>query len=179
MADFLLPDNTELCNFAAVDQMPLLRGFLGQRGRVTQAVAREIRQSAQKLAALRSLDMEEWFGGAIAIQDADESRRVDNIRTQVFGGTTRKPTQHLGESQSLFLILNRSEFSGSTWITDDGEAFRYAKRKGIVTLHTRGILEALVARGELSAQSAFEMCERMQDRDRPLLDPPSSPRDFG
>lgn len=178
MPEFLLPDTTELRNFGSVDQLSLLKEFLGQRGRVVAAVAHEIRASIHRVPAIGRIDLKEWFGAEVEIDDIDDSQRVDVLRTTVFGGTARNQMQHLGESQTLFVIMNRPEFTGSTWITDDGEAFRYAKKKGILTLHTRGVLEALVSRGELSAQSAFELCEKMQEADRDLLDPPRSSRDF-
>lgn len=37
----VFPDNTVLCNFAAVDQLSLLRNWLLDRGRWSEAVAAE------------------------------------------------------------------------------------------------------------------------------------------
>ncbi|MCG3039466.1 hypothetical protein L7D48_02570 [Streptomyces sp. S1A] len=41
------PDNTVLCNFAAVDRLSLLEKVLDGRGRWTQAVAAEAGRSAR------------------------------------------------------------------------------------------------------------------------------------
>ncbi len=45
MQHYLFPDNTVFVNFAWVDQLELLRAYLGGRGRLTQAVEYEISQS--------------------------------------------------------------------------------------------------------------------------------------
>lgn len=41
MTDHLFPDNTVLCNFAAVNRLDLLKSVLSGRGRWTEAVAYE------------------------------------------------------------------------------------------------------------------------------------------
>ncbi|GAA2490405.1 hypothetical protein GCM10010406_28160 [Streptomyces thermolineatus] len=46
MRTWWFPDNTVLCNFAAVDRLPLLEKVLDGRGRWTQAVAHEARRVA-------------------------------------------------------------------------------------------------------------------------------------
>jgi hypothetical protein len=43
---YWFPDNTVLCNFAAVNELPLLRKILDERGRWVDAVADEARRSA-------------------------------------------------------------------------------------------------------------------------------------
>ena len=55
MAEHLFPDNTVLCNFAAVDRLDLLKSVLGGRGRWTEAVAYEASRSAAKLPPLLRL----------------------------------------------------------------------------------------------------------------------------
>ena len=53
MTDYLFPDNTVLCNFAAVNRLDLIKSVLDGRGRWTEAVAYEASRSASKLPALR------------------------------------------------------------------------------------------------------------------------------
>ena len=55
MTEHLFPDNTVLCNFAAVNRLDLLRSVLGGRGRWTEAVAYEASRSAAKLPPLLTL----------------------------------------------------------------------------------------------------------------------------
>ena len=47
MTEFLFPDNTVLCNFAAVNRLDLLNSVLNGRGRWTEAVAYETRRSTE------------------------------------------------------------------------------------------------------------------------------------
>jgi hypothetical protein len=55
MTQFLFPDNTVLCNFAAVDRLDLLKAVLDGRGQWTEAVAYEASRSASALPALVGL----------------------------------------------------------------------------------------------------------------------------
>ena len=177
--DYWFPDNTVLCNFAVVDRLDLLRAFLTNRGRVVEAVAHELRASAERVPHLAQLDPVEWFGEPIRIEDEAEIRAVEVTRRGVFGGTAKEPLQHLGESQALYVIGNRPEFQSSGWVTDDGEAYRLATRRGILVRRTVDIFESLVANGEVTAIQAFELCMAVEAAGRHLLDPPKSVQDFG
>ena len=55
MTEAFFPDNTVLCNFAAVDRIDLLRSVLSEHGRWTEAVAYEASRSAAHLRSLASL----------------------------------------------------------------------------------------------------------------------------
>ena len=90
MTEFLFPDNTVLCNFAAVDRLDLLRAVLDGRGRWTAAVAYEASQSANVLPALHRLASDGWLGEAIEITDESDIKQVSRIRRAVFGGTRRQ-----------------------------------------------------------------------------------------
>ncbi|MGH3277686.1 MAG: hypothetical protein ACRDNW_00920 [Trebonia sp.] len=48
MTEHLFPDNTVLCNFAAVNRLDLLKSVLGGRGRWTEAVAYEVGAARDK-----------------------------------------------------------------------------------------------------------------------------------
>ena len=71
MAENLFPDNTVLCNFAAVDRLDLLKSVLGGRGRWTEAVAYEASRSAAKLPPLLRLPLEGWLDDPIEIANVD------------------------------------------------------------------------------------------------------------
>ena len=176
--DYWFPDNTVLCNFAVVDRLDLLRAFLNNRGRVVEAVAHELRASAERVPHLAQLDPVEWFGEPIRIEDEAEIRAVEVTRRGVFGGTAKKPLQHLGESQTLYIIGNRPEFHGSGWITDDNPAYQFARKRGILSRSTVDIFGSLVANGELTAEKAFELCVAIGALGQNPLNPPKSPRDF-
>lgn len=142
------PDNTVLCNFAAVDRLPLLEKVLDGRGRWTQAVAYEAERSTVYHPRLRDIVDAGWLGEPIEIDDVREIAEVERMRRAVFGGAASQPTRHLGEAETCALITLRKEFRGSVWITDDRSAWRFARRRGITTKETYDLVrEAAV--GEL------------------------------
>lgn len=170
----LFPDNTVLCNFAAVDRLDLLRDWLRGRGRWTAAVAFEAGRSARHLPALSDVLDEGWLGEPIEVsweEDVDRTRRV------VFGGRRQEPLKHLGEAETCVLIQRDVTFQGSWWLSDDRDAVEYAKGRGIVTHRTIDIFRFLVADGDLTAEHAYDLMQAMYRAGREL-DLPASPNDL-
>lgn len=155
------PDNTVLCNFAAVDRLPLLEKLLDGRGRWTEAVAHEAEQSAAYLPRLRDIVAAGMLGEPIAITDVREIAEVDRVRRAVFGGVASAPTKHLGEAETCVLIIMRREFRDSVWITDDRSAGAFARRKGITTKETFDLMNEAVVNGVISAVDGHELLGRM------------------
>jgi hypothetical protein len=174
MTEYLFPDNTVLCNFAAVHRLDLIKSVLGGRGRWTEAVAYEASRSANKLPALRGLGSESWLAGPIEITRKSDIRNINQIRRAVFGGTDDEPLKHLGEAQTCYVIKNWAEFAGSWWISDDGDAVRYARLRGITTRETIDLMNIAVADGNISARDAFDLMQQMADSDRYLRLPKSA-----
>jgi hypothetical protein len=174
MTEFLFPDNTVLCDFAAVDHLDLLRSILGGRGRWAEAVAYEASRSERYLPALASLKTESWLGDPIEVTDDTDIQQIERIRRAVFGGTDDRPLQHLGEAQSCHLILNWAEFAGSWWITNDRDALRHARFKGITTRETIDLMSIAVSNGDISARDAFDLMRLMADAGRSLRLPRSA-----
>jgi predicted nucleic acid-binding protein len=172
------PDNTVLCNFAAVDRLSLLEKVLDGRGRWTQAVAYEAERSSRHLPPLRTVAADGWLGEPIEIDDPRETELVDRLRRLVFGGNPRRPLQHLGEAETLTLIQHRSAFAESVWITDDGEAGRFARRKGITVLDTVDIIREAVAGGVVVAHEGHRLLCAMTSRGRHLRGVPRRPEDL-
>jgi len=173
MTEFLFPDNTVLCNFAAVNRLDLLRSVLNGRGRWTEAVAYEVTRSARVLRGLSELAADLWLGEPIEIDDESEIRQINAIRRAVFGGTDAQPLKHLGEAQTCFVILKWSEFAGSWWISDDQEAVRYARLQGITTRETIDLISAAVVNGDIGAQEGFSLMRQMATQGRRLRLPRS------
>ncbi|TCU83210.1 hypothetical protein EDF51_108167 [Curtobacterium sp. PhB25] len=178
MALHWFPDNSLICNFAAVDELDLLRASLHGAGRVVEAVAFEIERSTAHVPNLARLDLHDWFGPAIEFRDVVDQLQIEAVRTGRFGGSDEKPLEHLGESQTLHLLRTRAEFAGSVWISEDGGSLRVAGRMGIVTRDTRAVLEELVAFGEVTAQRAYTIAVAIEQADRPILRMPTSSRDL-
>jgi hypothetical protein len=174
MTEHLFPDNTVLCNFAAVGRLDLLRSVLGGRGRWTEALAAEASKSARVLSALHGLLDQGWLGEPIEITNESDIRKIERIRRAVFGGTDNKPLRHLGEAQTCYVIKNWTEFAGSWWISDDRDALRYAKFQRITTRETIDIVSTAVVNGDINARDAFDLMNRMADSDRALRLPKSA-----
>jgi hypothetical protein len=174
MTEYLFPDNTVLCNFAAVNRLDLIKSVLGGRGRWTEAVAYEASRSASKLAALRGMAADGWLDQPIEITRESDIRVINQIRRVVFGGTEDYPLKHLGEAQTCYVLKNWAEFAGSWWISDDGEALRYAKFQGITTRETIDLMAVAVADGDITAGDAFHLMQRMGEADRHLRLPKSA-----
>ena len=174
MTEFLFPDNTVLCNFAAVERLDLLKSVLNGRGRWTEAVAYEAARSARILPVLSGLVTDCWLDEAVEINDEADVRQIDQIRRAVFGGTDDKPLKHLGEAQTCFVILKWTEFAGSWWISDDREALRYARFQGITTRETIDLVNLAVVNGDIDAHDAFNLMRQMADRGRHLRLPDSA-----
>jgi len=174
MTEYLFPDNTVLCNFAAVDRLDLLRSVLGGRGRWTEAVAYEAHRSAAKLPPLRTLPSEGWLDEPIEISDPKDIQKIARIRRAVFDGTDDKPLKHLGEAQTCYVIKNWPSFAGSWWISDDRDALRYARFQSITTRETIDIVSIAVADGDIGAAEAFTLMNQMADCDRCLRLPKSA-----
>ena len=173
MTPFLFPDNTVLCNFAAVDRLDLLKAVLDGRGRWAEAVAYEASRSAAKLPALRRFARSGWLGKAIEVSDESDVRQVEQIRRAVFGGTEARPLQHLGEAQTCYVIKNWAAFAGSWWISDDKEALRYARFQGITTRETIDLVNMAVVNGDVAARGAYDLMLGMADSGRGLRLPNS------
>jgi hypothetical protein len=174
MTEFLFPDNTVLCNFAAVNRLDLLRAVLDGHGRWTEAIAYEASMSARLLPSLGQLASDPWLGEPIEITDESEIQQIELIRRVVFGGTDAKPLKHLGEAQTCFVILKWSEFSGSWWISDDREALDFARRRGITTRETIDLVGLAVVTGCIGPQEAFTLMQQMAGQRRYLRLPKSA-----
>lgn len=174
MTEHLFPDNTVLCNFAAVNRLDLLKSVLGGRGRWTEAVAYEASRSAAKLPPLLTLPSEGWLDEPVEITKTSDIRKINQIRRVVFGGTDDDPLKHLGEAQTCYVIKNWASFAGSWWISDDGDAIWYAKFQNIITRETIDIFSIAVADGDISTADAFGLMKQMAARDRHLRLPKSA-----
>ncbi|MFE0628861.1 hypothetical protein ACFW3D_18095 [Streptomyces sp. NPDC058864] len=161
MTTWWFPDNTVLCNFAAVDRMLLLEKVLDGRGRWTQAVAWEAARSARFLPRLAGLAEAGWLGEPVEITDGAELREVDRLRRAVFGGSSHLPTKHLGEAETCVLITRRREFRGAVWITDDRSARDFARRRGITTKETFDLVRDACAGGLVPAAEGHRLLEAM------------------
>lgn len=178
MSTWWFPDNTVLCNFAAVDRLPLLKEVLDGKGRWTEAVAHEALLSARHLPLLRTLPLDGWLGDPIEIDDETERQAVERVRRSVFHGDRAAPTQHLGEAQTCVLITSRREFRASVWITDDRSAGTFSRRKGIRTLETMDLMALAAKTGLVKPAEGHRLLHAMTAAGRHLHRISSRPADL-
>lgn len=175
---YWFPDNSVIVSFSVIDRLPLLKTVLHGRGRVVEAIAAEIERSKGHTPNLYSLDIQEWFDQPIVVDDRTSQAAIERIRKDQFGGTSADYLEHLGESQTLFVMRSRPEFQSSIWITEDRQAYKFAKGQGLTAHDTFDVLHELVAMMEITADQAFDIAGQILDSDQPMLRPPSSWRDF-
>lgn len=172
----IFPDNTVLINFACIDQLALLEGWLDGRGRWTEAVAYEASRSASYWPHMMGLLESRWLGAPIE-PDAANTISIERLRRNVFGGTRSEPLKHLGESQTCYLLLNDPAWKEAWWISDDKDAHEFAKSKWITTRRTIDVFKNLVAGGDLTAPTAFDLMQSIAEQDR-HLELPKAPDDL-
>jgi hypothetical protein len=175
---YLFPDNSVIVCFARAQELDVLEEYLRGKGRVLEAVSREIFDSTGHVPNLKNLDQQAWFGDPIPIIDVADIRAVEGIRVAVFGGGKAKPREHLGESQTLHLLRTDDAYRDSIWLTEDREAYLFAQRQHITTRDTFGILCDMVGYLDLPIDRAFDVAQRILDAGEPMLREPASPRDF-
>jgi predicted nucleic acid-binding protein len=171
---FYFPDNSVLINFAVVDSLELLIAYLCGRGRVTQAVAAEIKKSIERVPHLREFDVERHCGRPIELTTEADGRAVLQLRKR-FASRNDPPTKHLGESETLHVISTRNEFATSRFLTEDRDAYRVAGSMGVLCSNTMQVFQYLVARGELDSAEAFALLQLIAESpfDRTLLTMPA------
>lgn len=177
MTTYVFPDNTVLCNFATVERLDVLESVLRGRGRWTEAVSAEAGRSAGWLPALRSIANDGWLGEPVEVSDAQAVRIVEAIRTGPFGGDKHQPLQHLGESQTCYVLRNWPELAGSWWVSDDRDALHFARGQGLVTRETCDLVAEAVASGDILASDGLSLLRKMVDAGR-YLRVPSSEREL-
>ncbi|MDP4502622.1 hypothetical protein [Nonomuraea turcica] len=177
MTWYWFPDNTVLCNFAAVSRLRLLEETLRGRGRWVEAIEAEASKSKAVFPELNTIAQDGWLGEPIEITNLNESRQVEQVRRAVFGGSFHRPTQHLGEAQTCHVILNWPQFRGSLWITDDRDAGEYARRQGITTRDTMDLFCEAIVDGLCTADEGFKLLHEMARLGRHLR-LPSRPADL-
>lgn len=167
-----------MINFAVVDQLELLHSHLRGRGKVFSSVAREIRKSSQMTPNLAKVNIPDWFGDVLQLDD-DAAKAVERIRRNVFGGKPKEAFKHLGESETLHGMETLPELRGSTFLTDDEDAVLHARRQGIIVSTTCELLRAMCADGDMTSVRAHSLAGSMADQGRSLLEIPETHHWFG
>ena len=175
MTTYWFPDNTVLCNFAAIDRLPLLRAILSGRGRWVEAIAYEARSSSRTYPKLSRIRRDGWLGEPITLDSDYELAEVENLRRYVFRGRPSQPLKHLGEAQTCYVIKHRPEFQDSHWITDDRDALEYATRQGITSLDTCDLIDEGIIARHVTRDEGHGLLRKMVDAGRHVRLPDPRP----
>lgn len=123
----------------------------------------EVGRSVKFWPALQELTDNHVLGEAIEVTDAD---KIQQIRIARLGGDVRKPLEHLGEAETVYLLQHSSEYKDSLWITDDRDAYDFGMQQGLITRDTVGTFQMLMANGDLGRDEAFSLLMQMEGRGR-------------
>lgn len=119
-----------------------------------------------------------WFPPSFAADRDGEPERVETFRQVRLFGDPEKPREHLGESETFVLIHGRADLRGSTFVTDDHDAFRVVEKFGVRVKDTVDVLAHLVGWSTITATEAYDITVEMESRGRELRRLPRSPEEF-
>jgi predicted nucleic acid-binding protein len=143
-------DNSAISNFAAVGRMGILRERYGGRLLVTREVLLEAERGPCPDAVRRAIQ-DGWVELRLIYADSEEHSIFAELRNRGFG---------LGEA-SLIAACS----TGGTWVfvSDDLDARREARRRGVGVVGTYGILSRHVAEGHMSLEEGNGLLRLMME----------------
>lgn len=170
----IFPDTTVAVTFACVERTDLLISWLRNRGAQCEGIEKELRDWERTFDSVAQL--REALGTPIELT-TDEELKALKVRVSVFGGTSAKPKQHLGEAMTLTL-LERAEFMQATWVSDDRESREFAEFQGIRSIDTVEILKETIADGDLSLDEGRSLWNEMHQHPKASCAAPTSKNDL-
>jgi predicted nucleic acid-binding protein len=147
----MFPDNTVLINFAIINRMDLLERLANGNGRWCATVATECAESAKR-PELAGLDGAGEIFGEPIFPDEAEHQDVRVLRDQL-AAPGDLPTQHLGEAETLAIIVRRR--LRCFFVTDDDGAARMATKNGIQVVDTWLLLKIAHRKAWLDADTLW------------------------
>ena len=144
-------DNTAIANFSAVGRMDILRGRYEGRLVVTREVLLEAGKGPRPEAIRQAIE-EGWVEARPIYTDSEEHGVFVALRNRGFG---------IGEAASIAVCS-----TGETWVfvSDDLDARREARRRGLGVAGTYGILAREMAVGRMSLEEGNELLRRMVEQ---------------
>lgn len=164
MTEYVLVDNTVLCNFAAVGRLDLLEAALEGRCRVTAAVNQEMERSVPEVPGLIAAVGAAWLGDPIVVDD--DNGNIKRWRQGRLRGTKHHPLEHLGEAESCHVLERWPRFRDSWLATDDRSAIRVARQQGIVVGLTQDLVAMAVRSGTATPEEGLDVITDMEQEDR-------------
>lgn len=160
----IFPDTSVAIDFAIVDRIDLLTGWLRGRGAVCEAVRLEILDNSNSLPSVD--DLIAALGDPIELTE-EEWGWAEDMRIVRLGGSSAKPREHLGEAHTIALIASRrDELGDATWIADDCDSREFAGEKGIRVMDFVSVLQEVIVEGEISVDDAWDLWQRCYGHER-------------
>lgn len=141
MANFFFADNTVLVGFATIGRMDLLENLFRGKGRWCPTVRDECFESAKRPELDSIADADDFLGEPIWPTKA-ELLQTQVFRNQLASPQERDPNKHLGEAETLAVMVER--FGFEILVTDDIDAARLAAKHGVRVVTTLTLLKLLV-----------------------------------
>lgn len=167
MTTLLFPDNTVLVNFALIDRMDLLaRAAGGGRGRWCGTVAKECERSAREPGLGEMVRARHIFGTPLYPETAAERLEVRRLRDELASPGDR-PTDHLGEAETVAIVVNRPEMT-AFFVSDDRGAARLATSRGVTVITTWDLLRTFSRRGLISEDEGASFARTLRAERRAM-----------
>jgi predicted nucleic acid-binding protein len=163
----LFPDTTVLVNFALIGRMDLLElAAGGGRGRWCGTVATECRRSARHQGLDDLEQVPDILGAPLYPETGAERLEVRHLRTEL-ASPGDSPTDHLGEAETLAIIVSRPELS-AFFVTDDRAAARLAASRSVTVVTTWDLLRLFLRHARITDDEAWSFALTLRAERRAL-----------
>lgn len=150
-----VPDTGPLWTFAVVARLDLLEARLGGAVEWTTAVFDEVARNAAREPRLSDVLSAAWLPPPVDLAALDPDLAKDALRVRAtFAAPDDHPRQHLGEAEAIVYALH---IGGATLITQDGAAMQRAQFEQLHCITVTGLMQELVAFGELTGDDAWRL----------------------
>lgn len=166
MVDFFFADNTVLVSFATIGRMDLLETLFCGKGRWCSAVRDECFLSARE-PELESIVLAEDFLGDPVSPTKSELQLTRRFRDQLASPQERDSTKHLGEAETLAVMVQRYQFD--ILVTDDRAARRLAAAHSVEVVTTWALLQMIVRVGLAAPEDVLEYLRLLRPRGAPTI----------
>lgn len=170
MPTFFFPDNTVLINFTLIGRHDLLEWFVRRSGQWTLSVSRECHRSARQPGLSGLADWGLVFHEPL-VPSPTELVNARVIAEQMRKPGDFKPSQHMGEAETIAIVVNRG--LAAVFLTDDHDAARRASAEPLISVaSTTKILAFAEAKGRLEHTVARRYLADLLNAGRVLGNPP-------
>ncbi|MGH8527029.1 MAG: hypothetical protein ACREXY_23340 [Gammaproteobacteria bacterium] len=156
-------DANTLINFAVIDRLDILGRRYEGCAAWTDGVQFEVKRGVQSDRRIQRVLDVPWLGSPVEIEGVADLTRVELLRACLSGSSSR-PTKHLGEAQTIFLL--ETSYESSIFITDDRPAADFARRRGLSVMDSVDVLRECYWKGEVGCPEAYDLLVEISHQGR-------------